>query len=147
MLTDLPVEVLLGRIAAVLEEELLPALTGAAERRECRAATYLLRGIAGALPTLSDVLAADVAEFGQVVGRPASACEREELRALRDALAAELSALLAQIPPGTQDSEARSASRRSLDRWIALFPPTEALGEFVTLANEPIVTTATEHAS
>jgi hypothetical protein len=49
VLNDLSAEELLLAIADGLETTMLPALAGANERRQCRAATFLVRGVAGAL--------------------------------------------------------------------------------------------------
>lgn len=155
MLSDVAPEDILRAIADGLESTVLPALAGAAERRQCRAAIHLTRGIANALPQLDAVIDTDIAELAAALSlppEPPPSVPLAQRRARRDDLVRQLSRAIAGITDGdtadrdtadsdTADSDTElllAAARRSVERWLAVFPAGESLGAFVDLQQRPL---------
>ena len=167
MLSDVPAEDLLGAVADGLESVVLPALAGPAERRQCRAAIYLTRAVAQALPRLDAAVDADIADVAAELALPIEPAPEPYVvrRAHRDDLVRRLSrALQTTIGTGVDSDRADSdkadsyraesdraesgldgidrelllaVARRSVDRWLQVFPPDESLGAFVELDQTP----------
>ena len=96
---------LLSAMADVLEETVVPAVTGEKARQQCRAAAVLARRLAVIEDGRDDVFRADEA----------------------DALATE--ERVRQAPDGAADAQA-ALTRRSLDRWIGLISLPDEIGRF-----------------
>jgi hypothetical protein len=112
-------EELLIRIAAALDETVLPNITDGPSRRQLQAATAVLRRLAHALPRESAVIAEDAADLEQtlrsVLGETFVAPETTDLRARHLALQKIAVDLRAQL------LDAYYA--RSVDRELTLNPP------------------------
>ena len=154
MLSDVPAEDVLRSVADGLESVVLPALTGPAERRQVRAAVYLTRAVANAIPMLDATVDADITDISAALSLPMDPLPARtfvQRRADRNELVRQLSVAIAAAhgsthrhgmsPDGdTDDVDTAllvSAARRSVERWLAVFPPDDSLGAFVHLDQTP----------